>query len=382
MYVVYKKESNEQTTRINNVVDALFAGLDTDYNADIDTTRRTKTVLVDDYSNGPITLENICTVMRIIINLAESHPHPEEEYIHFNIPKKTGGLRPIDAPNENLKKDMRRIAGLMQYCLKLQYHDSAWAYRKGRDVVGATKEHLDNKSNWYLKIDLHNFFGSCTKEFILQQLKQVYPFAQYKDNEVVKLGLDKLVDLSLLNGSLPQGTPLSPMITNLIMIPIDYKITKLLNTLVGTGSIPKQRYVYTRYADDIIISAKVSFNHNIIVDVLKELFEAQTPLTINETKTRYGSIAGRNWNLGVMCNKEYKATIGYRKKQELKVAVHNFINNQEDWELKDLQWLLGQFSWLSNVEQDYYIGFMNYINKKYNTDVRATLLNLIKTYNN
>ena len=166
------------------------------------------------------------------------------------------------------------------------------------------------------------------------------------------------------------------------MIPIDYQITKLLNTLVGTGSIPKQRYVYTRYADDIIISAKVSFDHNIIVDVLKELFRAQTPFTINETKTRYGSSAGRNWNLGLMCNKDYKATIGYRKKQELKVAVHNFINNKEDWELKDLQWLLGQFSWLSNVEQDYYIGFMNYINKKYNTDVRATLLNLIKTYNN
>ena len=83
-----------------------------------------------------------------------------------------------------------------------------------------------------------------------------------------------------------------------------------------------------------------------------------------------------------MCNKDYKATIGFRKKQELKVAVHNFINNQEDWELKDLQWLLGQLSWLSNVEQDYYIGLIKYINKKYNTDVRATLLNLIKTYNN
>ena len=56
MYVVYKKESDEQTTRINNVVDALFAGLDTDYNADIDVTRRTKTVLVDDFSNviGPL----------------------------------------------------------------------------------------------------------------------------------------------------------------------------------------------------------------------------------------------------------------------------------------------------------------------------------------
>ena len=92
MYVVYKKESNEQTTRINNVVDALFAGVDIDYDTDTDITRRTKTVLVDDYSNGPITLENICTVMRIVINLAESHPHPEEEYIHFNIPKKTGGM--------------------------------------------------------------------------------------------------------------------------------------------------------------------------------------------------------------------------------------------------------------------------------------------------
>ena len=382
MYVVYKKETDEQTTRVTNVVDALFAGIDVDYDADIEVTRRTKTVWVNNYLNGPISLETICTVMEIVSNLTVDHPHPEEEYIHFQIPKKSGGLRPIDAPNEDLKKDMRRIANIMQFYLRLQYHDSAWAYRKGRDVVGATKEHLDNKSNWYLKIDLHNFFGSCTKDFILQQLELVYPFAQYKDNETVKRGLEKLIDLSLLNGSLPQGTPLSPMITNLIMVPIDYQITKLLNTLAGTEGIPKQRYVYTRYADDIIISAKVSFNYSIIIAKLKELFETQTPFTINETKTRYGSVAGRNWNLGVMCNKEYKATIGYRKKQELKVAVHNFVNNPRSWELKDLQWLQGQFSWLSNVEQDYYIGFMNYINKKYNMNVRAALLNLIKTYNN
>ena len=383
MYVCYKKYNSTNNNVTGNIVDALFNGQDIVEESVEDTAdTETKTIIVDNYNDGPISLTSICATMQLVLSKVYRHPHPEEEYIHFKIPKKSGGLRNIDAPNEELKRDMKLIAGLLQYSLKLQYHNSAWAYIKGRDVVGATREHLKNKSNWYLKIDLHNFFGSCTKEFILQQLDQVYPFAQYKNNEVVREGLNKLVDLSLLNGSLPQGTPLSPMITNLIMIPVDYQITKLLNTLSNTGVIPKQRYVYTRYADDIIISTKVKFNYRLVLDKIKELFESTTPFTFNNDKVRFGSAAGRNWNLGIMCNKDYKATIGYRNKKQLKVMLHNYYNSVDNWELQELQWFLGQLSWLHNVEPDYYNGFLDYAKNKYDgLDLVGDLINRIKTYN-
>ena len=65
----------------------------------------------------------------------------------------------------------------------------------------------------------------------------------------------------------------------------------------------KQKYIYTRYADDIIISARNKFDYRIILKALNKLFK-DTPLSINKEKTRFGSNAGRNWNLGVMCNKD------------------------------------------------------------------------------
>lgn len=55
------------------------------------------------------------------------------------------------------------------------------------------------------------------------------------------------ISLCFLHGGLPQGTPISPMITNIMMIPIDYKLFNSLHDEEST-------FVYTRYADDMLIS--------------------------------------------------------------------------------------------------------------------------------
>ena len=83
------------------------------------------------------------------------------------------------------------------------------------------------------------------------------------------------------------------------MIPVDFEIARTLR------EYNHQRFVYTRYADDFQISSKYSFSfteiQDVIVSILKN-FEA--PFTINSAKTRYGSSAGQNWNLGLMLNKD------------------------------------------------------------------------------
>lgn len=239
------------------------------------------------------------------------------------------------------------------------------------------KEHISNKSRWYLKIDLHDFFGSCNTQFVTSQLLKVYPFCYYKEPDIQE-AVNNLVKLGILNGSLPQGTPLSPILTNLVMVEYDYKINKMLYALTKNTPLIKQKYVYTRYADDIIISAKNKFDYHIILKALNKLFK-DTPLSINKEKTRFGSNAGRNWNLGVMCNKENNITVGYRRKQEIKAATHNYMTTPDAWERKDLQWLLGQYSWIHNVEPEYYSHLIEYFNKKYNCDIVKKIIAQIKT---
>lgn len=382
-----KQEQIKVATNNMTVVDKLFAGI-LDENEDVTpildipntTLLRTKTyeMDLDNRSYTKITREQILTFKRTINYLWNKHKNTiEDEYVTFQIPKRTHGFRTINAPKDELKEDQRKAADLITDYLSVLPHDSAWAYIKNRDVVGAMKEHVSNKSRWYLKIDLHDFFGSCNTEFVTKQLLKIYPFCYYEEPDIQE-AVNNLVKLGILNGSLPQGTPLSPILTNLVMVEYDYKINKMLYTLTKNTPLMKQKYVYTRYADDIIISARNKFDYRIILKALNKLFK-DTPLNINKEKTRFGSNAGRNWNLGVMCNKENNITVGYRRKQEIKAATHNYMIAPDVWERKDLQWLLGQYSWIHNVEPEYYSHLIEYFNKKYNCDIVKKIIAQIKT---
>lgn len=383
MYITIKTSHQQITSARANAIDELFAGNTDLILPDADTNRsiiRTKTYCNDNTNTtNRVTSEMMLVVKEKIKELKDKHPHPETEYDTFRIPKKTHGFREINAPKKELKQDLKYISSLLTGYLGILSHDSAWAYIPTRDVVHAMKEHTNNKSRWYLKLDLHDFFGSCNKEFIITQLKKIYPFAKYDCDEL----LNNLADLAIKDNGLPQGTPLSPILTNLIMVEYDYKINNILKHMQGR-EIEIQRYVYTRYADDIIISAKNKFDYNKIVTAIKGLFN-DTPLTINEEKTRFGSSSGRNWNLGVMCNKDNEVTVGYKRKQHMKVIINNYMKDKEQnilWSLEDLYWLQGQLSWLQNVEPTYFTGFRTYINNKYNNDIVNNIIEDIKSYTN
>ena len=330
-------------------------------------------------------IEKVLMFCAMVDSVCEAHPHPEQEYKEFKIPKKTRGFRTINAPEPRLKESMKKIANALTNYLDIQTHDCAWAYVQGRDVVKAMTEHTANESKWFLKLDLEDFFGSCSPEFIVERLSMIYPFAMYIEDERVKNALVKLANFATLNGGLPQGTPLSPVLTNLIMVPFDYELSRVIYSLANKKAIPKQKYVYTRYADDIIISSKVDYDYKKLIRTIERTVLKDTPLKLNTDKVRFGSSSGRNWNLGIMFNKDNMLTVGYRRKQKLKSVVYNYIKsfNEEhsDWSLEDLRWLLGQLSWLRNVEPEYFEGLSNYFQTKYNVDVWNSIIADIKFHN-
>ena len=378
MYITVKNTANLPTMQRNDFIDNLFSGIEVDTLPAMTYTEepliRTKTYKVDEVQTDIISEDRFRLAMEHIMQVIKDI-QPVEHYKEFKIPKKTHGFRTINAPDDILKPKMAKVAKILSDELQILAHDSAWAYVKGRDVITAMKEHQKNNSRWFLKLDLKDFFGSCSVDFIVQQLEKIYPFAVYPST------MPRIIaNFATLNGGLPQGTPLSPMLTNLIMVEIDYKINRLIYDLTQEAGLFKQHYVYTRYADDIIISAKNNFKYDIIIEAIDNLLE-DTPLTINREKVRYGSSSGRNWNLGIMYNKDNELTIGYREKQKLKVTIYNYIHDGL-WPLEDLRWLLGKLNWLHNVQSDYFKGLMNYYKNKYNVDVIKNIISDIKTYNN
>lgn len=293
-------------------------------------------------------------------------------YHSFSIPKKSGGLRRIDAPCDDLMNALRMLKEIFEKDFHALYHTSAFAYVKGRSTVDAVKKHQQNESKWFAKFDLSNFFGSITPDFTMAMLAKIYPFSDFISfSTVFKEELRKALDLAFLNGGLPQGTPISPLLTNIIMIPIDFKLSNTLR------NFENNKLVYTRYADDFLISSRYGFSSRSVENLVCEtLSEFEAPFNLNREKTRYGSSAGSNWNLGLMLNKDNKITIGHQNKKRFQAMLTNYIldrRNGNRWEIADIQTLNGYKNYYKMVEGEIIERIIAHINAKFSSNVEAMI---------
>lgn len=294
-------------------------------------------------------------------------------YYSFFIPKKSGGKRRIDAPNFELADSLRELKKILEtdFGASITYHTSAFAYIKDRSTIDALKRHQANESRWFGKFDLSNFFGNTTLDFTMKQLSMIYPFSEIIKVPEGRIELEKALDLAFLNGGLPQGTPISPLITNIIMLPIDFTLSNALRDFDG------KHFIYTRYADDFIISCKYDFMfrnvENLLVDTLKKF---GAPFSLKREKTRYGSSSGSNYNLGLILNAENEITIGFSRKRRLRVLLENYamdVLNGKRWAREEAQVFAGELSYLKMVEPETFGRLIEFVNKKHNVDIMSEI---------
>lgn len=298
----------------------------------------------------------------------------QQYYYSFKIPKRSGGYRQIDAPdpNKELYKALYDMKYIFDYVLYANHHTICYSYCKGRSIYDCVARHQKNDSKWILKSDLHAFFPSTTPEFLYNMLAMQYPFSQIVEHQNMKEEIKKMLSLCFLNGGLPQGTPMSPLLTNMMMIPIDYEISKYCRTHTPI-------LVVTRYADDIFISSKYEFKWQEVQQDLINIFKKfNAPFELNTKKTHYGSRSGRNWMLGLMYNKDGDITLGHVRKNQLKVAIFNYmqdLKNGVDWNLNDLQTLLGHIAYAKNIEPENVKDILGKYENKF--DVRTPIEKII-----
>lgn len=292
-------------------------------------------------------------------------------YHTYFIPKQEAGKwRRIDEPEPVLKQTLREIADFLRDEFRVTHHTAAFAYIKQRDTMKCMRRHQQNESKWYAKFDLSGFFPSTTLEFLLQQLGMIFPYSEVMNDEQGRQELTQLLEVCFLNGGLPQGSPASPFLTNIMMIPVDYLMSRYLRNFHGI------RYIYTRYADDFQISNKVDFDvkqvENLLIEVLNQF---NAPFTLNAKKTRYGSTAGRNWNLGIMINQDNMMTIGRERKRHIKKMIHAYILDKRagvNWDPEFIRKLWGDISYMGQVEPQAERGLLMWVNSKYHFDLLSS----------
>lgn len=273
-----------------------------------------------------------------------------EHYTTFMIPKKSGGLRKIDAPDDELKEFLKNMKDYFENVLKILPSEPAHAYVQTRSTVTAVKEHQKNESKWFLKMDLKDFFPSHNLQYTMKVLETIYPLNYLLKDTNYKLRLTQALEYAFLNGYLPQGTPLSPTLTNILMIPLDYEIQHMVWNQHFKGC-------YTRYADDILISSPYKFDFKKVeTNIINTLTRYGTPFRVNQEKTRFGSANGRNWNLGIMLNKDNRMTIGHKANQNFRSMLNHIMLDYKNGIVlsnEDKMIIQGQISYYKMVDPEY-----------------------------
>lgn len=219
-----------------------------------------------------------------------------ESYKTFFIPKKSGGTRKIEAPNDELKAIQLWIKeNILDKFSVSQY---AKGFVKGVSIYDNALQHT--KKELVINIDLKDFFPSIG----YNEVYKVFKYIGYTES------VSKLLTNLCTNpyNVLPQGSPASPVLSNLVSLKLDKRLGCLAKK-IGAD--------YTRYADDITFSGKKSIKK--YIEVIKKII-SEEGYTINEEKFRLQYYYQRQEVTGLVVNNG--VTVPERYIKELENAIY------------------------------------------------------------
>lgn len=226
-------------------------------------------------------------------------------YEKFIIKKKSGGERQINSPVKGLKAILKALNFVLQCCF--DPHKSANGFVLNKSIVTNASKHLGK--NYVYNIDLKDFFHSFDRKRVKVALMQA-PFHFKGEKEPLAFLIASLCTHPLeidgkIKNVLPQGSPTSPTLTNILCIRLDRRLNGLAKNVGAT---------YTRYADDITFSSNQNlFKEPSFQKELKRIVEIDQLLVINPKKTRLQTPKHRQEVTGLTVNTKPNVPTRYIK---------------------------------------------------------------------
>jgi len=170
---------------------------------------------------------------------------PHRYYRIFEVRKRGGGSRRIEAP--------RRFLKVIQWWIndhilsRQQMPAYVVGFVKGKSIFDNGEQHAPGKN--LMVVDIEDFFPSVPMAKVIQ-LFQSLNFPEPVSHQLARL--------CCLEERLPQGAPTSPAIANLVFLPADEELARLANGWACE---------YTRYADDLAFSGSRHFTNGDMLEV-------------------------------------------------------------------------------------------------------------------
>ncbi|WP_307745797.1 retron St85 family RNA-directed DNA polymerase [uncultured Pantoea sp.] len=284
------------------------------------------------------TLSDMSREMRLSTEILKSLIFRADHFYRvFDIKKKgkSKGARKICQPSRKLKALQAWI--LRNILDKVHSSPFSTGFEKGQSIKDNANPHVG--ANFMLNIDLEDFFPSISSN-------KVYTvFSSLGYNSTISSALTRIC---CYKQQLPQGSPASPKLANLVCLKLDYRIH---------GYAGRRGIIFTRYADDITLSAQTLKK----IDKAKDFILSIIPnedLVINKNKISVCGPRKQKKVTGLILSTS-SVGIGREKYREVKSKIHYLSVGRSS----DFNHVIGLLAFIKSVDEKNHRRLMNFAHK-------------------
>ena len=246
------------------------------------------------------------------------------------IPKPDGGVRQLGIPTVLDRLIQQAIAQVLTPMFEVVFSPHSYGFRPGRSAhqaVQKSQEYIQEGYDWVVDIDLEKFFDRVNHDMLMARVARVV-----KDKRVLKLIRAYLESGVMLNGVVmeteegtPQGGPLSPLLSNIMLNDLDKELEE-------------RGHKFVRYADDCNIYVKTQRAGERVMESVKKYLEKKLKLKVNPKKSKVER-ANRVKFLGFSFFKrkgEVLIRIASRTKERFMEKMRNLTRRTRSGKIEDI----------------------------------------------
>ena len=262
-------------------------------------------------------LENWETIKSQILNGAYE-PQPVRR---VEIPKPDGGVRLLGIPTVTDRLIQQAISQILSKEFDKTFSEHSYGFRPNRsvhDAVRKAKGYLKEGYRWVIDMDLEKFFDKVNHDRLMATLAK-----RISDKLLLKLIRMYHQAGVMINGvfsstqeGTPQGGPLSPLLSNIVLDELDKELEK-------------RGHKFVRYADDCNIYVKTERAGIGVMESVKRFIQGKLRLKVNEKK----SAVDRPWKrkflgFSFTSNKEPKVRIAKSSLVQMKKKIREITSKK------------------------------------------------------